>query len=250
MLKRKAFAFVLSALLGLAVFLPSGAAADLVQEISAQINQNVTILWDGTAFVPTDASGNKVDPIIYENRVYVPLRSFGEESGCAVTWDPATKTITVTSPEAPAESQDTSSSSEDSDVEGPATTSVIPVSLINDLPPYDSADFLELGSVTIDEVQYKDCFYTYTRMPTSASWHLDKKYSKLNFSFGNMSTTDCSDGIRITDGDKNLTLYWSPKLDPGYVMSNEIDVSSIDTLQIYLNGYTAIWDVRVTPTTE
>lgn len=91
-------ALVIGMMLGLALLLPAGIAADMVQDISAQINQNVTIMWDKAIFTATDSSGNIVQPIIYNNTVYVPLRAFGVESGHAVSWDPDTSTVSVSSP--------------------------------------------------------------------------------------------------------------------------------------------------------
>lgn len=249
-MKGKAITCLVVIILGMAAFLPPGAAADLVQNISAQINQNVTILWDGKVFVPTDASGNVVQPIIYENRVYVPLRSFGVETGRAVAWDPDTKTITVTTPETPAETPETSTNNENSDNTEVITPSIVPISLIEDLPPYSSSQNLQYGSTAINGEQHANCLYSDTSIGCTASWHLDKKYSKISFSFGNLDQYKKCDGIRITDADTNLTLYWSPKLDPEYSMHNEIDVSSVSNLQIYVSGYTASWDLMAIPVTS
>lgn len=101
-MKNRLLALSLISFISMVIILPSSYAADLIQDISAQVNQNVTILWDNAVFIPTDASGKNLQPILFENSVYVPLRSFGLKSGCAVNWDPSTSTVNITSPVVPA----------------------------------------------------------------------------------------------------------------------------------------------------
>lgn len=239
-MKTKALAATLAMVLALALFLPSGTAADLVQDISAQINQGVTILWDGQVFVPTDASGNVVQPIIYNNTVYVPLRAFGVESGCAVAWDPDTKTVSVNSPETAPEEADTES---DTDSYTPRT-----LSLIKDFTPYQSDSAWELGSVFVNEQRCDPCFYNNSFTTSSAFWQLEQKYSLLAFELASTNTVDNAEGIWIyADG---ASLYNSPKIEAGQILEYEIDLSGYNKLNLVLGPHTAIIKADITQIAE
>lgn len=230
-MKKKALVCTMVALLGLAILLPTSLAADLVQDITAQINQNVTILWDGQVFVPTDASGNVVQPIIYENRVYVPLRSFGVESGCTVAWEPDTKTVNVNSPET-----DTSQQYDDINMDDVAEVALI--SLISDFTPSKSDSNFEMGSVSVNGIRYDTGFYNNGMTTSSAFWQLQQKYSTLTFELASTNSIDDAEGMWIyADG---ATLYNSPKIASGQILKYELDLTGYNELTLVLGPNTAI----------
>lgn len=68
-----------------------------VQNISAQICDEFTIVVDGVKQTFTDASGNVTYPMLYNGSTYLPLRSIGQLMGKSVSWDGTTKTVTLSS---------------------------------------------------------------------------------------------------------------------------------------------------------
>ncbi|MBM6830371.1 PepSY domain-containing protein [Anaerotignum lactatifermentans] len=68
-----------------------------VQNISAQICEEFTIMVDGVKQTFTDASGNVTYPMLYNGSTYLPLRSIGQLMGKSVSWNAATKTVTLSS---------------------------------------------------------------------------------------------------------------------------------------------------------
>lgn len=67
-----------------------------VQNISAQICEEFTIVVDGVQRTFTDASGNVTYPLLYNGSTYLPLRAIGQLMGKSVSWDGSTKTVTLT----------------------------------------------------------------------------------------------------------------------------------------------------------
>jgi hypothetical protein len=67
-------------------------AASASKDISVTYN-NIKLVVDGTAVTPKDASGNTVEPFIYNGTTYLPVRAVGEALGKDVTWDGDTNTV-------------------------------------------------------------------------------------------------------------------------------------------------------------
>ncbi len=72
-------------------------AVPVTQENATLTYRDIKISIDGTLIQPTDANGNAVDPFIIAGTTYLPLRAVAGALGCAVAWDQATSTITLTS---------------------------------------------------------------------------------------------------------------------------------------------------------
>jgi len=51
------------------------------------IANGIKIVVDGQKLNPTDANGNKVEPIIYNGTIYLPVRAVANALGKAVYWD-------------------------------------------------------------------------------------------------------------------------------------------------------------------
>lgn len=52
----------------------------------------IRVFVDGQEVIPTDANGNRVDPIIYNGTTYLPVRAIASAVGKAVYWDGPTYT--------------------------------------------------------------------------------------------------------------------------------------------------------------
>ncbi len=56
-------------------------------------NNGVKIVLDGKKLNPTDANGNKVEPIIYNGTTYLPVRAIATALGKEVYWDGPNYTV-------------------------------------------------------------------------------------------------------------------------------------------------------------
>ena len=66
-----------------------------VQNITADIHPDFTIVVDGTVRNFRDAQGKAVYPMLYQGTNYLPVRAIGELMGKEVSWNGATRTITL-----------------------------------------------------------------------------------------------------------------------------------------------------------
>ncbi|MFZ5987070.1 MAG: stalk domain-containing protein [Bacillota bacterium] len=77
-----------------AILIPTfSSAAGTLQKITASINTDIKITWNGAPFVPTEPDGTKLYPIVYNNRTYLPVRYIAEKAEVKVGWDSITKTV-------------------------------------------------------------------------------------------------------------------------------------------------------------
>ena len=80
--------------LAMAACLMVGAfAASNNQTISAMLNRDITITYNGEAQSFKDTKGNPVYPITYNGTTYLPVRGVSDLLGVAVNWDQATNTV-------------------------------------------------------------------------------------------------------------------------------------------------------------
>ncbi len=61
----------------------------------------INIFINGGKFTAKDANGNVVNPILKDGTTYLPVRAIGEAFDKEVAWDGATKTVTLTTKQAP-----------------------------------------------------------------------------------------------------------------------------------------------------
>ena len=61
--------------------------------VNAILNQDIKFEFDGEAFVPKEADGTILYPLVYKDRTYIPARFIMERAGIEVTWDEATQTV-------------------------------------------------------------------------------------------------------------------------------------------------------------
>ena len=93
-----AILFLLAAVLGGTAY---GVANATVKQINATYYADMSIIVDGREVEFKDASGNKVEPFVYNGTTYVPLRGVSNaltQGLKPVNWDSATHTITIGDP--------------------------------------------------------------------------------------------------------------------------------------------------------
>ncbi|MDI4649155.1 hypothetical protein [Cohnella hashimotonis] len=82
-----------------------------MQKITAYLNSSIGIKVNGSAYVPTDASGNKLTPITYHDTTYLPVRALAGALDVQLTFDPKTNQVVITTakPNTPPQSADLAS---------------------------------------------------------------------------------------------------------------------------------------------
>lgn len=65
--------------------------------ISAVINRDIKMTWDGSSFEAREDDGRVLSPIIYEGRTYLPAKFVADKAGVDVNWNEATKTVEFSS---------------------------------------------------------------------------------------------------------------------------------------------------------
>lgn len=77
-----------------AVSLSIGAVAGgVVENITAELHRDLSIVIDGKTQTFTDVNGQTVYPIMYNGTTYLPIRAIGGVMGKPVAWDGETETV-------------------------------------------------------------------------------------------------------------------------------------------------------------
>lgn len=82
-----------SGFLSAAVLVSGAAYAANTTTLYNVVTNGIKIVVDGVKINPTDANGNKVEPIIYNGTTYLPVRSVANALGKAVYWDGPNYTV-------------------------------------------------------------------------------------------------------------------------------------------------------------
>ena len=91
--------FIAGILVTLSVLGVVGAAAAASQQTATLDYADIKITLDGQAVTPTDANGAAVEPFAISGTTYLPVRAVANALGLEVTWDSATSTVVLTTPE-------------------------------------------------------------------------------------------------------------------------------------------------------
>jgi hypothetical protein len=91
-MKRKILATILTVMLTVALTVGTLAATGAVQ-ITATLDSGVTIQFNGQTQSFTDANGNPVYPVMYNNTTYLPVRAVSDMVGLSVDWNANTRTV-------------------------------------------------------------------------------------------------------------------------------------------------------------
>lgn len=91
-MNKKKFIFIL---LVVALLIPATVlSAGIRENISAIINKDIKITWNGQPYTPVDDVTNEpMYPIVYKDRTYLPVRYVAEKAGVDVGWDGNTSTV-------------------------------------------------------------------------------------------------------------------------------------------------------------
>ena len=65
---------------------------------SAEKGDEINIFINGAKFTAKDAAGNTVNPILYEDTTYLPIRAIGEAFDKNISWDQETQTAGLVTP--------------------------------------------------------------------------------------------------------------------------------------------------------
>jgi len=75
-------------------------AQPTTESVTAILDRSININWNNEAFVPQEADGSRVYPLLYNGRTFLPARALLEKAGYTVGYDAATKSILLNGPTA------------------------------------------------------------------------------------------------------------------------------------------------------
>jgi len=87
--------FILGMLLTVVIFNFASPAFAALATKTIQVATGVNIYIDDVKLDPKDASGNPVEPFVYNGTTYLPVRAIGEAYGKVVQWDGSTSSVYV-----------------------------------------------------------------------------------------------------------------------------------------------------------
>lgn len=70
-----------------------------IQKVTAYINGDLNITYNGDEFQPREENGALITPIVYNNRTYLPVRAVAELANMYVDYNDETKTVILLSEE-------------------------------------------------------------------------------------------------------------------------------------------------------
>jgi len=70
-------------------------AATGLKEVKAYLNTGLTLKLAGDTWTPRESSGNRIYPITYNGRTYLPVRAVGEAMGVTIGFDSASNTVQI-----------------------------------------------------------------------------------------------------------------------------------------------------------
>ena len=135
----------------------------------------ITLYYDGVKVNPKDASGKKVEPLLYNGTTYLPVRAVSELFGEDINWDGNTKSVYIGTM--------------------PGKTTY----LWYDVPAYDKSSCYERPTIKMDGKTYTNGI----EIDNYALFNLDGRYDTLEFDVGH------KDSVWL---DKELLIYLDGQL--------------------------------------
>lgn len=90
-------ALALALVMALGLMVQAGAAAP-GKEVQAELNYDITVMYNGKFQTLRDAAGDTVYPISYAGTTYLPVRAVSSMLGVEVEWDSSTRTVLLSDP--------------------------------------------------------------------------------------------------------------------------------------------------------
>lgn len=172
-MKRKFITIVGLALLLTLSFFSGVFASSGIHNITAAINDNLRITFNGSSFEPRETDGSTIQPIVYKNRTYLPVRAICDLAGIDVVYNQQTNTIALSSPVAPA-----------SDPSAPAVDNLSTTGSSTNQQTYTMQQITNLDSITVSYFKgYFSVKVDRTKLPGNV-----KNFTKLSV----MTTDDIS----------------------------------------------------------
>lgn len=90
-------ALALALVMALGLMVQAGAAAP-GKEVQAELNYDISVMYNGKFQTLQDAAGDTVYPISYAGTTYLPVRAVSNMLGVEVEWDSSTRTVLLSDP--------------------------------------------------------------------------------------------------------------------------------------------------------
>ncbi|MBE7010860.1 MAG: hypothetical protein E7418_05150 [Ruminococcaceae bacterium] len=219
-MKKRLQGLVIGVLMGI-IFTSGIAIAANTTTLYDVIANGVKIVVDGQKLNPTDANGNKVEPIIYNGTTYLPVRAVANALGKAVYWDGPNYTVYL------------------GDMDGKL---VYPTVELENMQSISNPHKIARGKALIDNYgnTYDRAVYK-TFGCINYEYLLNMKYSRLKGTLyvlsGETTSETCTFKI-IADG---RTIYTSPQLSKQTApIDIDINVAGCNVLRIEMGE--TVWD--------
>ncbi|MCD8214572.1 MAG: NPCBM/NEW2 domain-containing protein [Clostridiales bacterium] len=180
--------------------------------------KNIKIYIDGAELTPRDASGNVLEPFIYNGSTYLPIRAVGEAVGKSVSYDANTNSVYLGD-----------SGSSGSDIKTASGTKIT---------PYQINGTGRVTDITMSGVLYEDGFYLDPCNEGTAYLNVSGNYSTLSGIYGTYDETGLDNDevayIKIYSDDILVNEF---KVTPGMITKNfTINISGVSQLTIETSG--------------
>lgn len=160
-----AFALGLITAFLMSLMVVPGFAATVAKTIT--VYTGITLYYDGVKVEPKDATGKKVEPLLYNGTTYLPVRAISNLFGEDINWDGKTQSVYI------------------GDMPGKKTYLGI------DLEPYSSSDYRSMPTLIMDGKNYMNGFelrgFNYG---SYAIFNLNGQYNTLEVDIGHTDWID------------------------------------------------------------
>lgn len=227
------------------VLFTSSPYADTIAKHIRVIYPNVNVVVNNKKITPKDAKGKTVEPFIYNDTTYLPIRAISQALDKDVCWDGNTKTVLI--------SDKSSSNNTNNKV-------LSPNQFLQKHESLGGKDFISegRGTVKINNTDFNYKNRVFAPLNYKGFYNIDRKYSKLR---GVLIHGDKGEGMfahnLIVNGDGKLLFNGSsylkskgfkdgliPTGDKNQPIEFEIDISNISLLELDFGYYSTIYDLE------
>lgn len=86
---------ILTILIIIAITITAVYAGSKLTPVTAYLNKNLKLTFNGEVFTLKESDGTVVYPLVYKNKIYLPLKAFTEKVGLTIDSDEAANTICI-----------------------------------------------------------------------------------------------------------------------------------------------------------